>query len=112
VVTTLDAGIKKVWLPARGGSTWKRVTYATRVTFTPLHPLPRITSHTTQIWSTKPLLVSSYGGGQTWPATVRGNAQLILQHQAGAEAVSLRAKAVDGNGNTVEQAIINAYKLR
>jgi hypothetical protein len=41
-----------------------------------------------------------------------GNAQLILQHQAGAEAVSLRAKAVDGNGNTVEQAIINAYKLR
>jgi hypothetical protein len=55
---------------------------------------------------------SSYGGGQTWPATVRGNAQLILQHQAGAEAVSLRAKAVDGNGNTVEQAIINAYKLR
>jgi hypothetical protein len=56
---------------------------------------------------------ASYEGGQTWtPATVRGNAQLILQHQAGAEAVSLRAKAVDGNGNTVEQTIINAYKLR
>jgi hypothetical protein len=29
VVTTLDAGIKKIWLPARGGSTWKRVTLRT-----------------------------------------------------------------------------------
>ena len=56
---------------------------------------------------------ASYDGGLTWtPATVLGNAQLVLHHQAGAETVSLRAKATDGNGNTVEQTIVNAYRLR
>jgi hypothetical protein len=43
---------------------------------------------------------------------VLGNAQLVLHHQAGAQTVSLRAKATDGNGNTVEQTIVNAYRLR
>ncbi|WP_158891859.1 S8 family serine peptidase [Amycolatopsis anabasis] len=56
---------------------------------------------------------ASYDGGQTWtPAAVLGNAQLVLQHPAGATSVSLRAKATDGNGNTVEQTIVNAYRLR
>ncbi|WP_216205596.1 S8 family peptidase [Amycolatopsis aidingensis] len=55
----------------------------------------------------------SYDGGQTWrPAGVLGNSQLVVQHPAGADTVSLRAKATDGNGNTVEHTIINAYKLR
>ncbi|GAB3478754.1 S8 family serine peptidase [Amycolatopsis cihanbeyliensis] len=54
----------------------------------------------------------SYDGGQTWrPAGVLGNSQLVVQHPAGADTVSLRAKATDGNGNTVEHTIINAYKL-
>ncbi|WP_026361196.1 S8 family peptidase [Amycolatopsis nigrescens] len=56
---------------------------------------------------------ASYDGGQTWtPATIIGNAQLVLQHPPGGGTVSLRAKATDGNGNTVEQTVVHAYRLK
>jgi hypothetical protein len=54
----------------------------------------------------------SYDGGKTWmPVTVVGS-ELKLEHPAGANTVSLRAKATDSDGNTVEQTIVDAYKLR
>lgn len=55
----------------------------------------------------------SYDEGKTWrPAQVLGNLAVLLFHPAGATSVSLRAKASDRNGNTVEQTIIRAYKLK
>ncbi|SES31232.1 S8 family peptidase [Actinokineospora terrae] len=51
----------------------------------------------------------SYDEGKTWRrAQVRGN-DLVLDHPRGATSVSLRAKAEDGRGGTVEQTIIRAY---
>jgi hypothetical protein len=57
----------------------------------------------------------SYDAGKTWqPATVSaGNTRLTVQHPADPDAtVSLRAKATDANGNTVEQTVIDIYHLR
>jgi hypothetical protein len=55
----------------------------------------------------------SYDEGKTWrPAQVLGNLAVLLFHPAGATSVSLRAKASDRDGNTVEQTLIRAYKLR
>ncbi|MBC6449481.1 S8 family peptidase [Actinokineospora xionganensis] len=54
----------------------------------------------------------SYDEGKTWRrATVANNTALLL-HPADAKSVSLRAKAEDGRGATVEQTIIRAYKLK
>ncbi|WP_157233020.1 S8 family peptidase [Kibdelosporangium phytohabitans] len=55
---------------------------------------------------------ASFDGGQTWTATtVVANVFAIVQHPNDATSVSLRAKATDRSGNTVEQTIVNAYKL-
>ncbi|MET0133180.1 MAG: S8 family serine peptidase [Kibdelosporangium sp.] len=55
---------------------------------------------------------ASFDGGQTWSAaTVVANVFAVVQHPSDAGTVSLRAKATDRSGNTVEQTIINAYKL-
>jgi subtilisin family serine protease len=55
---------------------------------------------------------ASFDGGQTWSAaTVVANVFAVVQHPDNAETVSLRAKATDRAGNTVEQTLINAYKL-
>ncbi|CAM4019715.1 S8 family serine peptidase [Kibdelosporangium persicum] len=55
---------------------------------------------------------ASFDGGQTWTAaTVVANVFAIVQHPNDGASVSLRAKATDRAGNTVEQTIINAYKL-
>jgi hypothetical protein len=55
---------------------------------------------------------ASFDGGQTWsPATVVANVFAVVQHPNDATTVSLRAKATDRAGNTVEQTILNAYKL-
>ncbi|MFI7673037.1 S8 family serine peptidase [Actinophytocola sp. NPDC049390] len=54
----------------------------------------------------------SYDEGQTWRrAVVVHNSAVVLDHPATATSVSLRAKATDGAGNTVEQTVIRAYKL-
>ncbi len=51
----------------------------------------------------------SYDGGRTWtPAEVVNGSALRLYHPYDAETVSLRARAVDGSGNTVEQTVRNA----
>ncbi|SES25342.1 Serine protease, subtilisin family [Lentzea xinjiangensis] len=53
----------------------------------------------------------SYDGGSTWrPTPIRAN-RVLLAHPRDAESVSLRAKA-SGDGQTVEQTIVNAYRLR
>lgn len=55
----------------------------------------------------------SYDEGKTWtPAQVLGNLAVLLHHPVGATSVSLRAKASDRGGSTVEQTIIRAYKLK
>ena len=55
----------------------------------------------------------SYDEGKTWrQADVLGNLAVLLFHPAGATSVSLRAKATDRDGDTVEQTVIRAYKLR
>jgi subtilisin family serine protease len=55
---------------------------------------------------------ASYDGGQTWSsAVVVANVFAILQHPNDATSVSLRAKATDRAGNSVEQTLIDAYKL-
>ncbi|MFG1687689.1 S8 family serine peptidase [Nonomuraea sp. NPDC049269] len=54
----------------------------------------------------------SYDDGATWTkAEVHGSAA-VLRHPAGDGFVSLRARAVDGAGNTVEQTVIRAYRIR
>jgi hypothetical protein len=57
----------------------------------------------------------SYDDGGTWrPATVTGwgsRQAVVLHHPHGAGAVSLKARASDSEGNTVEQTIIRAYTL-
>ncbi|CRK55890.1 peptidase S8 and S53, subtilisin, kexin, sedolisin [Alloactinosynnema sp. L-07] len=55
----------------------------------------------------------SFDEGATWrKATVVANSVVLLHHPAGAKSVSLRAKASDGRGGTVEQTIVRAYKLK
>jgi hypothetical protein len=55
----------------------------------------------------------SYDEGKTWRAAeVLWNRAVKLDHPAGPGSVSLRAKASDRDGNTVEHTIIRAYKLR
>jgi subtilisin family serine protease len=67
----------------------------------------------------------SYDDGATWakaenhgsaaaprdPAGINGSA-IVLRHPAGDGFVSLRARAVDKAGNTVEQTVIRAYRIR
>jgi hypothetical protein len=57
----------------------------------------------------------SYDDGRTWqPVELRrgpGGTRAILAHPRGAGFVSLRAKAADSAGNTVEQTIIRAYRI-
>ncbi|WP_436496011.1 S8 family peptidase [Actinokineospora sp. HUAS TT18] len=54
----------------------------------------------------------SYDEGATWrKAAVVGSVALLF-HPVGAKSVSLRAKAADGRGGTVEQTIVRAYKLK
>ncbi|HEU5469865.1 MAG TPA: S8 family peptidase [Actinophytocola sp.] len=54
----------------------------------------------------------SYDEGRTWRrAEVVLGLAVLLHHPAGAKSVSLRAMATDRHGNTVDQTIINAYKL-
>jgi hypothetical protein len=56
----------------------------------------------------------SYDDGATWtPAQLRhehGRTTVVVNHPAGAGYVSLRAKATDTQGNTVEQTIVRAYR--
>ncbi|HEX6346648.1 S8 family peptidase [Umezawaea sp.] len=55
----------------------------------------------------------SYDSGVTWQAVaVNGGRVLTLSHPEGARSVSLRAKAADRSGGSVEQTIIDAYLLR
>ncbi|MFI6737849.1 S8 family serine peptidase [Nonomuraea sp. NPDC050451] len=54
----------------------------------------------------------SYDDGATWTrAAIHGSAA-VLRHPAGDGFVSLRGRAVDEAGNTVEQTIIRAYRIR
>ncbi|MET7458950.1 S8 family serine peptidase [Nonomuraea sp. NPDC005501] len=60
----------------------------------------------------RPAVDVSYDDGATWSrAAVHGSA-VVLRHPAGAGFVSLRARAVDEAGNTVEQTVIRAYRIR
>ncbi|MET7667801.1 S8 family peptidase [Micromonospora luteifusca] len=55
----------------------------------------------------------SYDHGRTWHrATVVGGQRALLKHPRGTGTVSLRAKATERGGNTVEVTIIDAYRLR
>jgi subtilisin family serine protease len=58
----------------------------------------------------------SYDDGATWqPAPLTGTGEsrrTLLLHPAEARFVSLRAAAADGAGNSVEQTILRAYRLR
>ena len=60
-------------------------------------------------------LRASYDDGQTWTRAVTlglgDNRVALLRHPAGGGFVSLKAKAVDAAGNTVEQTIIRAYRF-
>jgi subtilisin family serine protease len=53
----------------------------------------------------------SYDGGRTWRGTPVTSHRVLLAHPQDAKSVSLRAKA-SGNGQTVEQTIVDAYLLR
>ncbi|WP_143466716.1 S8 family peptidase [Lentzea kentuckyensis] len=52
----------------------------------------------------------SYDGGKTWRGTPVTSHRVLLAHPKDAKSVSLRAKA-SGDGQTVEQTIVNAYLL-
>jgi subtilisin family serine protease len=55
----------------------------------------------------------SYDEGTSWQRVpVTAKLETKLQHPAGATSVSFRASATDRDGNTVEQTVIRAYKLR
>lgn len=55
----------------------------------------------------------SYDSGATWQqATVVADTWLVLNHPGNADTVSLRTTAAQAAGNTVEQTIIDAYRLR
>jgi hypothetical protein len=53
----------------------------------------------------------SYDDGQTWQKAKVSGGTAHLIHPAAAGFVSLRVKAADSKGNTVEQTIIHAYRL-
>jgi hypothetical protein len=53
----------------------------------------------------------SYDSGATWQAAPLFGEYLLLYHPQGATSVSLRARAADHQGNSVEQTIIDAYLL-
>lgn len=53
----------------------------------------------------------SFDEGKTWRRATVANNTALLFHPADAKSVSLRAKAEDGRGGTVEQTIVRAYKL-
>jgi hypothetical protein len=58
----------------------------------------------------------SYDDGRTWQPTVLTRASdgtwtAQLQHPNRAGFVSLRARAIDQSGNSVEQTIIHAYRI-
>jgi subtilisin family serine protease len=56
---------------------------------------------------------ASYDEGATWQRVpVLLNLVAALRHPAGAESVSLRVSASDRDGNTVQETLIRAYKLR
>jgi hypothetical protein len=55
----------------------------------------------------------SYDEGGSWQRVpVIAKLAAVLYHPAGATSVSLRASATDRDGNTVEQTVIRAYRLR
>ncbi|GAB3877483.1 hypothetical protein GCM10029964_026660 [Kibdelosporangium lantanae] len=55
---------------------------------------------------------ASFDGGLTWSAApVVANVFAVVQHPNDATSVSLRAKATDRSGNSVEETLLNAYKL-
>ncbi|MEV5433168.1 S8 family peptidase [Streptomyces sp. NPDC052701] len=55
---------------------------------------------------------ASFDSGLTWkPVTVVSNAFAVVHHPNDARSVSLRARATDASGNSVEQTLIDAYKL-
>jgi subtilisin family serine protease len=54
----------------------------------------------------------SYDKGATWQAAPLFGEYLLLYHPHAATSVSLRAKAADQQGNSVEQTIVDAYLLR
>jgi hypothetical protein len=64
---------------------------------------------------TKLVVQVSYDDGRTWkPATVArdGAAWTVSVTHPAKGYVSLRAQAADAAGNTVEQTVIRAYRLR
>ncbi|MFD0560159.1 S8 family serine peptidase [Stackebrandtia endophytica] len=52
---------------------------------------------------------ASFDAGQTWQSVDLRRGQLLIDPPVGTSAVSLRATADDGSGNTVTQTIIDAY---
>ncbi|MFI6179161.1 S8 family serine peptidase [Nonomuraea sp. NPDC051191] len=54
----------------------------------------------------------SYDDGRTWRAVKVAGGAVRLRHPAAAGFVSLRARAADAGGNTVEQTVIHAYRIR
>ncbi|PWW62254.1 S8 family peptidase [Actinokineospora spheciospongiae] len=55
----------------------------------------------------------SYDEGKTWSrAQVIAKSLVVLDHPKGAGSVSLRASAEDHRGNSVEQTVIRAYKVK
>ncbi|MEU5693117.1 S8 family serine peptidase [Actinosynnema sp. NPDC020468] len=68
-----------------------------------------VTGVRTSVWA-------SYDEGRTWKAVplVKVGQRWVasVRHPAGAKSVSLKAKASDRDGNTVEQTIIRAYGLK
>jgi subtilisin family serine protease len=53
----------------------------------------------------------SYDDGATWKRAEVRRGAAVLRHPAGDGFVSLRAKAADTSGNTVEQTVIRAYRI-
>ncbi|HWO61290.1 MAG TPA: S8 family peptidase [Umezawaea sp.] len=54
----------------------------------------------------------SYDSGKTWwPTLLLGRSLVVVHHPPGATSVSFRARATDREGNTVEQTILDAYRL-
>jgi hypothetical protein len=53
----------------------------------------------------------SYDDGKTWKAAPVIAGVVVLNHPKGPGFVSLRARATDVQGNTLEQTVIRAYKI-
>ena len=84
----------------------RTATVPVQVLANPGAPAAKVTSLTVDV---------SYDDGKTWRREpVRGHGGdgvIVLRHPTGGY-VSLRAKAVDSSGSTVEQTIIRAYRVR